>query len=370
MHRGLELFRRGKWAAAAEDFRAVLAEDPKDPSRGPARSRLSWSYHELGRDADAADEIVRLLEISPSSWRAEDRAGLLLLRAEFYKLAGKPDLARADRDLAAEVVPKLAEAANERAWHWLMPSPDRTPAENWRFVPAALILARKAVELAPDEPMYWNTLGVALRRNGNYDEARAVLLTNLAAAKAARMPGICSLWPCATSTSAIGKPLERATTGRSHGSRATRIPRWVILASWPNSRPRPGASSACGIDLAEMGARALRPLIGLIATRGPHHRRGGPAARGATAAMRAPGDGSSAWSARVLMSARCATSDRAGVLVLDAIEEPLDLLRQPFQLGAGQGVSRVGVRAESGSNLVICFEPSRGQNLSRVGVKP
>ena len=147
MHRGLELFRRGNWAAAAEDFRAVLG--PKDPSRGPARSRLSWSYHELGRHADAAAELVRLLEISPSSWRAEDRAGLLLLRAEFYDLAGKPDLARADRDLAAQVFPKLAEAANFRAWHWLMPSPDRTPAENWRFVPAALMLARKAVELAP-----------------------------------------------------------------------------------------------------------------------------------------------------------------------------------------------------------------------------
>ena len=183
MHRGLELFYRGRWAAAVEDFRAVLAGDPKDPSRGPARSRLAWSYHELGRDADAAAELVRLLENSPSPWRAEDRAGLLLLRAEFYDLAGKSVLARADRDLAAKVVPRLAAAANERAWHWLMPSPDLTPAENWRIVPAALLLARKAVELTPDEPMYWNTLGIALRLSGDYDGARAVLLANLARGK-------------------------------------------------------------------------------------------------------------------------------------------------------------------------------------------
>ena len=111
---------------------------------------------------------------------AGDRASLLILRAEFHDRAGKPDKARADRDQAAKVAPNLAEAANTRAWSWLMPPSSPTPAENWRFPPSALVLARKAVELAPDEPMYGNTLGMALYRNGRYAEARTVLEGTLA----------------------------------------------------------------------------------------------------------------------------------------------------------------------------------------------
>ena len=183
MHRGLERFRRAQWRAAAEDFNAVLEGDPNDPSRGPARSRLAWAYSELGRHADAAAELVKLLETSPTSWQAEDRAGLLLLRAEFYDRAGTSDQARTDRDLAAKAFPKLSEAANSRAWQWLMPKPDQRPQENWRFVPAALLLARKAVELAPNDPLIQNTLGVALYRSGQYAEAKGVLETGLARGK-------------------------------------------------------------------------------------------------------------------------------------------------------------------------------------------
>ena len=181
MHRGLERFHRGWWAVAAADFLAVLeGAGTNERFVGPARCRLAWAYHELGRHADAATELGKLLDLSPASWMAGDRASLLILRAEFHDRAGKPDQARADRAQAAKVAPKLADAANTRAWSWLMPPSSPTPAENWRFPPAALVLARKAVELAPGEPMYGNTLGVALYRTGHYAEAKTVLEGTLA----------------------------------------------------------------------------------------------------------------------------------------------------------------------------------------------
>jgi uncharacterized protein HemY len=47
-------------------------------------------------------------------------------------------------------------------------------------VERGLELAKKAVEIEPDEPMYRNTLGVALYRNGRWTEAVAALEQSLA----------------------------------------------------------------------------------------------------------------------------------------------------------------------------------------------
>lgn len=48
-----------------------------------------------------------------------------------------------------------------------------------RDAAAAVGLARRAVKLAPSEPMYHNTLGVALYRAGQYREAVAELRQSL-----------------------------------------------------------------------------------------------------------------------------------------------------------------------------------------------
>jgi WD40 repeat protein len=72
---------------------------------------------------------------------------------------------------------KAAQERNLEAWHLLTGAPEkRDPAR-------ALKLSEQAVRDAPDEPVYLNTLGVALYRNGKYKQALATLEKSLAAGR-------------------------------------------------------------------------------------------------------------------------------------------------------------------------------------------
>jgi tetratricopeptide (TPR) repeat protein len=71
----------------------------------------------------------------------------------------------------------LAFCCNNRAWELANGPEPRHDLER------ALTLARRAVELAPDEHTYVNTMGVALYRTGRYAEAIATLERSLAAGR-------------------------------------------------------------------------------------------------------------------------------------------------------------------------------------------
>jgi eukaryotic-like serine/threonine-protein kinase len=77
-----------------------------------------------------------------------------------------------DRQALAEN-PDDPEACNQLAWTYL------TVPAALRDVPAALPLAKKAVQLQPKNPTYRNTLGVAYYRTGRYREAAEILHINL-----------------------------------------------------------------------------------------------------------------------------------------------------------------------------------------------
>jgi Tfp pilus assembly protein PilF/WD40 repeat protein len=179
MHRGMELFRRGRWEAAAEDFRLASAGKLPCKFRGQARIRMAWAYHELGRHADAASTLAKELEAPADTRKDVDQAGLRLLLAEFFDLDGKPDLAGREREAAAALHARPAEAANNLAWEWLVLKARSTLGDNERNVPTALLLARKAVELEPGEAMYGNTYGLALYRSERIAEAKSALEANL-----------------------------------------------------------------------------------------------------------------------------------------------------------------------------------------------
>jgi tetratricopeptide (TPR) repeat protein len=74
---------------------------------------------------------------------------------------------------AVETNPDSADACNNLAWAYLAAS------EALRDAKAALPLAEKAVRLAPENPDYRNTLGVAYYRAGRYREAVETLRPNL-----------------------------------------------------------------------------------------------------------------------------------------------------------------------------------------------
>jgi eukaryotic-like serine/threonine-protein kinase len=76
-----------------------------------------------------------------------------------------------------ELPPQLAEFYNNRAWTLVAgPVSTRDPS-------SGLVLSRRAVELAPGQALYLNTLGVALYRAARYAEAAPVLERSLAAGK-------------------------------------------------------------------------------------------------------------------------------------------------------------------------------------------
>jgi WD40 repeat protein/tetratricopeptide (TPR) repeat protein len=184
MHRGMELFRQGRWEPAANDFRLTLAVEPPCRFKAQASIRLAWAYHELGKHAEAASTLAQDLETSTDTRQNLEKAGLRLLLAEFRVLEGKPELARKEREIAEELHSKPAEAANNLAWGWLVTQPGSPLGGNERNIPAALFMARLAVELEPDEAMYGNTHGLALYRSERIAEAKSVLDANLILGKA------------------------------------------------------------------------------------------------------------------------------------------------------------------------------------------
>ena len=115
----------------------------------------------LKRNSEAVTDFTALIEVFPNS------APLYEWRASCYEALGEAEKAKADRETAVRLGTKNSLILNNQAWQLVTgPKDQRDPAR-------ALPLARKAVELEPANPLYHNTLGVALYRNGQF--AAAVL---------------------------------------------------------------------------------------------------------------------------------------------------------------------------------------------------
>jgi serine/threonine protein kinase/tetratricopeptide (TPR) repeat protein len=216
---GMALYRGGQFEEAVH-WGLIVKTWPEDPYGGAGADGgplLTWlvlamAHHRLGHTEEARrwlDKAVRRMdkesaakEIGPLRQQSHVWAMCLVLRREAQELLSKdvtdlpsrtvggsrhnPYLAYslgralerkglypeaiAEFRKAIEMKPDIAEAHNCLAW-WLAnhPNPkDRDPDGGVHW-------AKKAVELAPKEGSYWNTLGVAHYRAGAWKEAIAAL---------------------------------------------------------------------------------------------------------------------------------------------------------------------------------------------------
>ena len=91
-----------------------------------------------------------------------------------FSHSGQWDQAVVAYTKAIELQPQSAESHNSLAW--LLAT---CPEARLRDPQRALELARKATELAPNDWMYWNTLGVAQYRAGDWTAAIAGLTKSM-----------------------------------------------------------------------------------------------------------------------------------------------------------------------------------------------
>ena len=151
--------------AAIADLTIAVELAPEDwmalTNRGIARGNK-------GANESAMVDLSEALRIFPTNLRA------LNARAQLYQALGMGKKALADFEHIVENDPNLSDANNNLAW-LLATSPDVSLRDPKR----AVVLAKKAVELAPRNGDNWNTLGVAHYRTGDWKAAIEALTNSM-----------------------------------------------------------------------------------------------------------------------------------------------------------------------------------------------
>jgi tetratricopeptide (TPR) repeat protein len=179
----VELLRR-----ALEISAKTAVDFPKD---GVAQADLSRSYFELieilirqSKHAEAARLAVESARVEPRKWDECQRA--------IASLETCAELANKDAALSsAERKAAINECSKKSAAIWIdaskrgVASPEFANNLAWKLATrpeidlrspsVAVELARKSVELAPKQGSYWNTLGAAVYRTGDWKAADAAL---------------------------------------------------------------------------------------------------------------------------------------------------------------------------------------------------
>jgi serine/threonine protein kinase/Tfp pilus assembly protein PilF len=150
-----------QWDKALADYSKAVELDPKNSQ--PLVSRGDFYGQRKQWDKATAD-YSKAIELDPRNSRA------LSNRANIYSQLKEWDKALADYSRAVELDPKNAQATNTLAWFLA------TNAEaSVQHLTRAVELAKKAVELDPAQGTFWNTLGVAHYRVGDWNAAAAAL---------------------------------------------------------------------------------------------------------------------------------------------------------------------------------------------------
>jgi serine/threonine protein kinase/WD40 repeat protein/Tfp pilus assembly protein PilF len=153
-----------------EQTTRALATNPQDTD---ARHKRGHALFSLARHEQAVSDFTAALEANA------DDAHLLAMRGAAHAYLGRLSAANSDwdaansRGLESQYREWLAEICNGLAWSRV------SGAATKRDPVPAIELAERAVDLAPKQASYVNTLGVALYRAARYGEAVRVLERSL-----------------------------------------------------------------------------------------------------------------------------------------------------------------------------------------------
>jgi Tfp pilus assembly protein PilF len=169
----------GHLIALGEDSREIHLFDLRSIREQLKELGLDWDAPPLP-DAPRVRPEPLQVEVPQGNFQETLAANRLVASAGRLARAKKHTESLAALRQAIQTDPSHARAHNDLAWQLLAgPKELRDPK-------SALPLARKAVELAPKQSDYLNTLGVALYSNGEPREAVAVLEKSLTAGQGQR----------------------------------------------------------------------------------------------------------------------------------------------------------------------------------------
>jgi WD40 repeat protein/tetratricopeptide (TPR) repeat protein len=168
--RASAFIRLGRYPEALADCDRALALAPSYARAWFVRGQV---HHHAGSHRQALSAYGLAIHHAP------DEVAYRATRLRLASAVGERHLVREDADQLIERQAATPEILNTRAWDLVTGPPEQHDP------PRALRLARQAVEQEPDTARHLNTLGVALYRNGRYQEARGVLEKSLEGSKGA-----------------------------------------------------------------------------------------------------------------------------------------------------------------------------------------
>jgi WD40 repeat protein/Tfp pilus assembly protein PilF len=149
----------GRWQEALGDYSQAIARNPNDAEAYHQRGHM---HERLKQWQPAIDDLTQAIAGLPQ------RHGLHLCRGKAYFKAGENDKALED---FRKTGPFTAAGANELAWELVVSADARKREPGF-----AVELAKQATQEAPQEELYWNTLGVAHFRLQEWQPAIDALL--------------------------------------------------------------------------------------------------------------------------------------------------------------------------------------------------
>jgi tetratricopeptide (TPR) repeat protein len=164
-NRGVAYGRLGQWDRAVADFSRAVTLDAKYPDAWLNRGDV---YRVSAQPEKAVADYSRAIELMMPNDRALPH--IYQARAESHGRLARFEQARTDLQTALKLAPTSAVIQNALAW--LLAT---CPEARLRDPDQAVELAKKAVHQSAKDGGYWNTLGVAHYRAGNWKAAVTAL---------------------------------------------------------------------------------------------------------------------------------------------------------------------------------------------------